>query len=456
MMMAPALAVLLGLGHAIVALLVGHTKLYWFERWALAFLIGTAALSGLWLACGPFYGVIQPVWLLSLLSVVIMVYVARSRVRRWRSAVDVRPQKARVRPAPLDAVLSVALAAQFVALFLASLRTPLGWDGLFNFEIKARLIFENDPSGRFPWAYLSDASRVWSHPQYPLMVPFAEFWIYSWLGRVDQGAVKILFPLFYFSLIGLVCGAARRMATARVSLLTGVAMGLLPPLTLLPGAASGYADVPLAAALVGSVCFALLALQTRNAEAWVVAGVLSAIATWTKSEGVLLAGCVAAAAFAALKTGSDPVRSMRPLVWMPLAAALPWLLVQHRYGMPLADFMPVSTGAVLVSVTRLQGVADIFARELLRPGHWGAIWPAWCAAIVLVVAFRRPRASEWLLVGTVALPLVLYLIVFTWSAWPDPLEHARTALSRLLVPMAPIALMFTILTFYDGLFVEAA
>ena len=448
MMVMLALAVLLGVGHALVTLLVHRTRLFWFERWSLSFLIGTAALSGLWLACGPFYGVIRPVWLLSILSVVIMVAVARSHAPRWQ-----RPQ---VRSTPVNAALSAVLAAEFMALLLASLRAPLGWDGLFNFEMKARLIFENDPSGRFPWAYLSDASRIWSHPQYPLMVPFAEYWIYSWLGRVDQAAIKILFPLFYFSLIALVCGAVRRRATARVSLLTGIAMGLLPPLTLLPGAASGYADVPLAAAAVGSVCFALLALQTQNHEAWVLAGVLSAIATWTKAEGVLLAGCVAAAAWVALASGSNPVRSMRPLLWIPTAAALPWLIVQQRYGLPSADFMPMSSAAAVESIARLQSVAGNFADELLRPGHWGVIWPAWCVAIVLVLAVRRPHASEWFLVCSVALPLVLYLIVFTWSAWPDPLEHERTALPRLLVPVAPIALMFSILTFYDGLSAEAS
>jgi hypothetical protein len=457
-MIAPALAVLLGVGHALIGFLARHTKLYWFERWALAFLVGTAAVSGLWLAFGAFYGVIRPVWLLSLLSLVIMFCGARSEVHRQRAhraAADRRTQKTWTGKAPLDVMLSVVLAVEFLALLLASLRTPLGWDGLFNFELKARLIFENDPSGTFPWAYLSDASRAWSHPQYPLMVPFAEFWIYSWLGRVDQGAVKILFPLFYFSLIGLVCGMVRRISSIRISLLTGIAAGLLPPLTLLPGAASGYADVPLAAAAVGSVCFAFLALRTKNAEAWLLAGVLSAIATWTKAEGVLLAGCVAVAAFAALKTASDPVVPMRPLLWIPLATAMPWLLVQQRYGMPASDFMSLSIADTLTSLGRLQGVATTIGAELLRPGHWGLIWPAWGAAIVLVVARRRAPASDWFLIGSVVLPLVLYLVMFTWSAWPDPLEHVRTAVSRLLVPLAPVALMFTIVTFYSGLSVEA-
>ena len=116
-----------------------------------------------------------------------------------------------------DRLLVGLLILEFLALVAASLRTSLGFDGLFNFEMKARLMFEH-PVGRLPLAYLSDASRAWSHPQYPLMVPFAELWVYTWLGRVDHTAVKILFPLFYFSLVAIMCGFVRRMAGVRVAL----------------------------------------------------------------------------------------------------------------------------------------------------------------------------------------------------------------------------------------------
>jgi hypothetical protein len=240
-------------------------------------------------------------------------------------------------------------------------------------------------------------------------------------------------------------------------------MGLLPPMTLLPGAASGYADVPLAAALVGSVCCALLALRTQTSEAWVLAGVLSAIATWTKAEGVLLAGCVAIAALAALwivrtehRMGSDAVIAVVTLVGIPLSAAIPWLFIQERFGMPSGDFVPMSAATVVESAVRVQGLAGLFAGELLRPGHWGLIWPAWGSAMALVLVLRRPRAFEWFLAGSVLLPLIIYLFMFTLSAWSDPLEHAGLALPRLLVSLAPIALMFTVLTLYNGLAVEAS
>jgi hypothetical protein len=451
-----AVLVLVGFGHALVGLLARRIHLYWFERTALAFLMGTAAMSGVWLLLSPLYDVMRPIWALSGVSIIVMV---ASRVWITRPEDDSRADETSRfgRRDSLNTLLALVMAAEFLVLLVLSLRTPLGWDGLFNFEIKARLIFENSPSGRFPLAYLSDATRAWSHPRYPLLVPFAEFWIYAWLGRVDQTAIKVLFPLFYLSLVGLLCGTVRRIAGERLSLATGVALGLLPPLTLLPGAVSGFAEVPLAAAFAGAVGFALIGLRTSNPDAWMLSGVLAAIATWTKAEGTLLACCLALAAVAAHLWNSVPLTRapvvfapMVSLIGIPAAAVVPWFLVQQRYGIPSLDFQPLKVGGVVQNIPRLRPIVGLFARELLRPGHWGLIWPACAAALVLVLATRRATATDWFLAGTVLLPLFLYEVIFIWSAWPDPVEHAALAIPRLLVPLAPVALMFAMLTLHNG------
>jgi hypothetical protein len=36
------------------------------------------------------------------------------------------------------------------------------------------------------------------------------------------------------------------------------------------------------------------------------------------------------------------------------------------------------------------------------------------------------------------------MFAFIYSAWPDVREHIGSSLSRLLVPLAPIALMFAV------------
>jgi hypothetical protein len=286
------------------------------------------------------------------------------------------------------------------------------------------------------------------------MVPFGELWIYSWLGRVDHTATKLLFPLFYFSLIALVCGAVRRVAGLRPSLAAGAALGLMPPLTLIAGGASGYADVPLAAAMAGAVSFTWIALRTGAPDAAVLAGAMSAIAAWTKSEGIVLGGSIG---FLVLVFRYVPARhftcnlsvgaSSAPIL-VPAIAIAPWMTLQHRYGIPPADFLPLTIANAVDNLHRVPVILELVVRELLRPGHWGLLWPAWCVAVVLVTTNPRRLVSDLFLIGTVALPLVLYVVPFIFSSWTDVDQHVRTSLPRLLIPLAPIACWSTAATFW--------
>lgn len=439
-----ACAVLIGAGYGLLALLVRHTALYAPERWALRFLLGSAAMSLVWIAGSPLYDRLSPVWVVSLSAASLIVWAGFRRT-------DLAPAQDLTRRHWADAALAFLLATQILVLFVAAVRAPLGWDGLFNFEMKARLAFEHTPSGQYPLAYLSDASRAWSHPEYPLLVPFAEWWIYAWLGRVDQLAVKVLFPLFYLSAIGLLWGAVRRSAGARAASVTAVLAGLLPPLTLLPGAVSGYADVPLTAAVVGACSFTWLGVKTRSGEILVLAGALGAVAAWTKMEGLLLAACIGVPAVAVMwSMRGEPAAAgvarwqMTAPVWLPMAVAIPWLVIGEVYGMPPADLAALSVDVVARRLDQNAVLASMMARELVRPGHWGLIWPAWSVVVASMLVCRTWRAVDLVLVVPVLLALAAYVGVFTVSAWADPAEQASWALPRLLAPLAPIGLIFIV------------
>jgi hypothetical protein len=430
-----ALAVLLATGIAAQTWLLPRTETYWYEYWALAFLLGTATVSVLWVLLSPFYHLMHPMPLLSIAAV--LLFGATQHRLRVRLPAGVSPMLW------IDVLLVVALCVELAAVVAASLHTTLGWDGIFNFELKARLIYENDPPGRLPLPYLSDSSRAWSHPEYPLMIPFAEFWLYSWLGRVDQSAIKVLFPLFYVSVVALLAGAVRRFSSPRTALMTAVALGALPPLTHLPGAASGYADVPLAAALVGLVSFACIGMATNDVHALRLAGVLGAIAAWTKIEGLMLAGSVGV--IASVIGVAQGRRHATMVLAIPMVLMVPWLVVQTLYGIGPADFT-VAWQGLGSNVRSLPEITRVMVAELLRPGHWGLLWPCWLIAVGLQFrADSRTKVWEWLPVAGVTLPLALYVLVFVFSTWPDVTEHVRLAMPRLLVPLAPVALMSTVL-----------
>ena len=432
-----ALTVLLVLGDGVLRMAARGVRLAWYERCALAWLCGTGAATIAWVLLAPAYRWLSPVWLVTAMALMLALAARRPDARRKGSGA------AGVTFSPTDAMLAAVVLLQVGVLCAAAMWTTLGWDGLFNFELKARIAFEHSPAGQLPAAYFQDATRSWSHPRYPLLVPFTEFWIYSWLGRIDQSAVKIVFPLFYCSLIALVCGAVRRVASLRWALVTAIGLGCLPVLTLLPGASSGYADVPLAASACGAACFAFGALRTQDARYVNLAAALLAVAVWTKAEGAILAGAIGLTALAA--AGSTARRRFSALVWVPALAVASWYAVLTFHGAEAAkDFHAPGSQELASTIDALAAVWPAVMRELIRPGHWGLIWPAFFAAVLFMMTARQSTRADWFLVGAVVIPLGVYAALYLFSAWPDVREHVGFSLPRLLVPLAPVATFFVV------------
>jgi hypothetical protein len=441
-----AVGALLVFGYSLLAWIAPRTTLNRFERFGIAYVLGTGAASILWILLAPLYGVVSPKWALS------GIIGAVALVAMWRRAApppdnggpgDLPEPADRPRTWMLVAC-SAVIALELGALVFASARTELGFDAVFNFELKARLAFENETRGQLPLAYFADASRVWSHPRYPLLVPFAEFWVYEWLGRVDQHLVKFLFPMYYVALAVMVGGAIQRRTGTEGALAAVVAMGTLPSLMVIPGAISGYAEVPLAAAIAAAISCCFLGIRTGRAETFWLAGALSAIAAWTKVEGGVLALCLG---IAGLLGGG---RRAAPMLMVPLAIMLPWSLFQQSYGFAEKDFPSLTPQVAIANLDRMPLIVGLVARELVTPGHWGLIWPAFGAACVLAAWQRRWSLEDAMLASVVIVPLFAYAFAYLFSSWPDVGNHIRTSFGRLLVPLAPTAIIFTAARLWEG------
>jgi hypothetical protein len=166
------------------------------------------------------------------------------------------------------------------------------------------------------------------------------------------------------------------------------------------------------------------------------AGLLFGLAMCTKREGALffLAAC-----------GSQVLieRSWRRLAawaWPALAVGLPWYLYIGLTGVPDRDFLPATPANLVAHAGRLGGIARLFALNMLAVDEWSILWFAFAAVLLLALVQRRLRAGPLLL--PVLVPLILYVIALSLSAWPDPDLHVRTSLDRLILVTAPFALWF--------------
>ncbi len=424
-----ALTTLIALGYGLTKFLASDLPLYRTERFGIAYVLGTGAASIAWILLTPLYPVIPPTVAVSAIAWIVAAtalmrktkapHVPRNRSRQWWVI-------------PVAAVVLL----QVAALAYAAMHSDLGFDAVFNFELKARVAFENATRGEIPLAFFSDESRVWSHPRYPLLVPFAEFWIYAWLGRIDQQLVKIVFPLFYVALICVVGGAVRRLADTGTALLAVAALGTLPPLTVIPGAISGYAEVPLASAIAAATACAVAAVHDRRDSGFWLAGALAAVGAWTKVEGAILALCLGAVV--TIVAG----RRAAPLVLLPLAVIVPWTIFQQLWGIPEKDFPTLSPLIALANLERVPVIARVTARELITPGHWGLLWPSFAVIAAMAMMQRRLRDVHVVMIVVVMVPVCIYAASYLLSSWTDVEGHITTSFVRLLVPLAPVAMMF--------------
>ena len=85
----------------------------------------------------------------------------------------------------------------FIVIFFTFLFPIRFWDAISCWSLKGRSFYIDGNITTF----FTEHNYEFSHQSYPLFLPLAQTWIYVWLGKIDETAVKVIFPFFYLSLI---------------------------------------------------------------------------------------------------------------------------------------------------------------------------------------------------------------------------------------------------------------
>jgi hypothetical protein len=346
-------------------------------------------------------------------------------------------------------LLAAVIGFIFICLVAQASLTPLSdQDSWTTWGFNSRALFVEGSVLRFLDQY-SDSEM--NHPSYPVGLPLLNAWHYLALGGVSERLVKLLMPLWWLSLIGLVWSEARRLCSPWLAVGLTALMATTP--ILLDHATLGNADLPFTVALtVGAIAL------TR----WIVTGdwreLMGALlalgaASWLKLDGIYLglAFVLCAAVFRWLylhflgaKLTYRVVRQTATAILILMAIYAPWRWLIHNAG--------VETETPKMAMLAVTGLANlgrglrVVVSELLLSHNnstWSLLgsgflilWPV-CIVIVLVRGQTARRNAPFLFLVTAALTtMIFYVFIYVLRPY--------FSIERYVMHAAPLAVLAAI------------
>lgn len=355
----------------------------------------------------------------------------------------------------LNAALVAMIAVQAAVVLATAVGRPLMvWDSWVNWGLKARLIYSEQ--GGLPAVY-ADPTRLITHPDYPLLVPLLQAWLYAWVGAADDRWAGLPGALFYLAaLVGLHASLRRQGVGATWARVAAAATAGLPALAGLTGAA--YPDAVVAGLAALAAVYLLEWARRGTSASLALAALAAGLLPWVKREGLVLALILLAAALLVARRQPPPgPRRARRVLLTYLAALLvlagPWYVFTAAARVPNPDYGPVTAGVYLAQVERLLYVGWRGLRVLVEP-RLGLIAPLAALAAGLSVRGRGggPAVSAAGLVG-LGVPLVYLGVVaqgYVFSNYAPFEQHVINSLERLALHVAVLPLLWLALRTAPG------
>ena len=339
---------------------------------------------------------------------------------------------------PIEFLLAALLALEIALIFYLAYVHTLGWDGLWNWEIKARYAYSN--GGVLPVAYFQSEGRSFSHPAYPLAIPFTELWLYLWLGEANQFWAKTIFPMFYAAgAILLAALSARLTGRTWIGLIAASLLFFVPQIATEGGSAIvGYADFPLSVFYLATIGYLLCACRSDDEHSFRIYAVCLALLPWVKLEGMIL--WFIAALCGALVIWRKKKSPVHLFALLPgLFVIIAWhLYLSQMHVVSSSDFLPVSFATFQANIHRLGPILSAFFSEVADTKTWSLFWLL--VAIGSGYFMRRYRDARSLVFFIAVLgPIGIYAFIYIFSNWPDYLKHVDLSVSRLLMHVAPLS-----------------
>jgi hypothetical protein len=422
-----------------------HCVLRPVERLALGFGLGAGVLAwemlifhalGLHLTVN---GLLAP-----LLGISALTFGLARRFRQRKMGLDSNSVSTREPFQPLEWCLVVAIVLELLGAFFYAWLLPMeAYDAVSNWGLKAKAIFL---AGEIPENFLLNPNYAVFHPDYPLLVPLLESYVYRSVGDLREASARVIFPLFLAGCVAVLFAALRRAGQTRRSAFVFSFLLISIPYVF-EQATNGYADVVITFYFGAGSLYLYLWQAMKRDFFLVLSAVFTGFAALTKNEGLVLICIHLVWLLAALQ-----LQSHRRL-WNKLArfgiygcvlvaVLVPWYLFRDSLGLrnDVINRDVVAQGFTWEHLSRIGPILYHLQTQVFGPKNWNMVWILLGVAVSLrhKVLFRPPVVF---VLAATGLTLLVYMSVYLITPYTIPpfdvAWHLRTSASRLLLHVLP-------------------
>jgi len=436
-----ALAATALVGYSVLRVILRGEECPFTEKLALSYGIGMGVISLQYLLY--YFLKIRPAIFIILLPWVIVLslslFLGRPGTKR-------RSSKKRIKLSPMEMALCGGLGIEIFLSFFRSLIRPLAsYDSIAIYAVRAKAIFL---AGGIPQDFFSGITQSFPNSSYPLMLPISEAWIYAFLGRVGDLAVKIVFPLFFLAMLAVFFYAVKEFFGRKEAFIFTFILGTIPQLARF--STVGYADLILTFYFTSSFVYLFRWMKNLKTRHLALSGLLMGLALWTKTEGwaFFLSAILMLAVFCTKAFRKDRRIFAKAVIFILIALmmGLPWVFTVKNTGLrneayDLGSLSVTSFFGSIMNFERCPRIAYEFQKQFFGPKKWNILW-----IIFLALFFLNIKS---VFKGDLLYPTLLLMLVMTGYAYSyllmslkegEPINwYIGSSLSRRFIHFAPLA-----------------
>ena len=341
----------------------------------------------------------------------------------------------------LNIFLSCGIAIETIYAFFRALVKPMeAYDAVAIYAIKAKALYL---AGSIPGNFFTGTINLFAHPDYPLNIPLGETFIYLFLGSLNDQLVKIIFPLYFTGILGLLYFGIRRFAARTYALVFTFILATIPHFSAL--AANGYLDLVLAYYCFASALFLFFWFEdTSKIQFFLISAIMIALAGWTKNEGLMYCIINVMLMLIFFLTGRSKNTTRLNLIYFPsyifiiLIISLPWLWIKMSAHLvndeiQLSNLTPMY---ILSQYRRVWPIVYEFQKHFFGPKKWNIIWLVFI--FTLIVRFKNifskgAKYASLYIFFAFGGYILIYMITSANVTW-----HLSSTASRFLLHFLPV------------------